>query len=243
MIQVISGDKKPSGVLVYLNKTHKKSIFKKKKKDLNFYPHKTCIFGIQEAGKTHYARVMSEKHFKKPFVFQLNDDDGWDKVKNMKIHKVSREKLLEAASDGKKKPEDILKEEMKAFCKKAHKMAMDAKVDLVIFDEADLFFTSNYHLDFYMQDLVLNHRHFGKGQYEGGGVALWFITRRPQDIPTKIVETSRNLVIFKLEGFNAIQRFKEIHGMLPSLIAGLNRRKHEYVFKELGEKPYISRGL
>lgn len=209
----------------------------------NFRPHKTCIFGIQESGKTHWARSMYKKHFKKALVFQINDDDGWDKLKDLYVWRVKREDILKRAQQRKIEPQEIVNEEMKLFCKHAHEWAMQDKIDLIIFDEADLFFRNNYNLDFYMQDLVLNHRHFGKGQDKGGGIALWFITRRPQDIPTKVVETSKYLVVFKLEGYNAIQRFKEIHPEIPEKIELIDRKKHEFVFKELGERPFIHKAL
>lgn len=183
---------------------------------------KTCIFGIQGSGKTHFARTMY-RQFDRPLVFVVNKDDGWAELPRLYVYQADNRLQI--------------KEEFAKFIKVAHKWAMEGKVDAIIIDEADLFFQTNWDLDPAMTDLVLNHRHIGKG------VALWLVTRRPQDIPTKIVESSQFLIIFKLEGVNAIQRFREIHGDLPRLIEKIDYTKHNFVFKELGKDPYIHKAL
>lgn len=183
--------------------------------------HKTCIFGIQGSGKTYWAK-KKYKDFKSPIIFAVNTDDGWEQEKGLYVFKADRTKL---------------QEEFKVFIDFVYKKALEGKIDLIIIDEADLFIQNNWDLDPKLQDLILNHRHIGKG------VALWFITRRPQDIPTKIVESSKCLIVFKLEGFNAIQRFKEIHPKIPDLISELDYEKHDFVFKIIGEEPKIHEAL
>lgn len=183
-----------------------------------FKGQKACIFGIQGSGKTHWAKKCYAK-FKKPIIFQVNEDDGWAELDDIYVYKANRNKV---------------KEEFFAFISKARDWALAGKIDLIIVDEADLFFQSNWEIDSNLLDLVLNHRHFGKE-----GVALWFLTRRPQDIPTKIVESSKFLVIFKLEGFNAIQRFKDINPKLPELIEQLDYETHNFIVKEIGKDPKI----
>ena len=180
---------------------------------------KSCIFGIQGSGKTYFIQNMC-KHFKKPIVFQVNDDDNWTSVKGMTTYKANRNKL---------------KEDFSEFIQYVRNRALKKEIDLIIIDEADLFFRSNYHIEENLNDLVLNHRHLG--------VALWFVTRRPQDIPTKIVESSKFLIIFKLEGKNAIQRFYDIHPLTPVLIEALDYKKHDFVIKELGEEPILHKPL
>jgi hypothetical protein len=188
-------------------------------------PMKTCIFGIQRSGKTHWTQ-KNYKIFKKPIIFVVNDDDAqeWLKLPRIAVWRVKRDEGL---------TEDKLKKEVDLFLNFAYKKAHAGEIDCIIFEEADLFFRTNYDLPFQMQDLVLNHRHIPSNV----GVALWFVTRRPQDIPTKVVETSQNLIIFKLEGKNAIQRFNDIDPRIVPLIMDL--KKYEYVVKPLGEAPYI----
>lgn len=181
--------------------------------------HKTCIFGIQESGKTYWAKKMY-KQFKKPIVFSLNTDDGWDKLKGLYVWKVNRQR-------------DLLVQ-FEEFISNCRKWALQGKVDLIIIDEADLFFRGNYDISSTHQDLVLNHRHMGKG------VALWYMTRRPQDIPTKIVESSKHLIVFKLEGANAIKKFEDIHPKIPELINNeLDFDKKNFIYKEIGRDPVV----
>lgn len=181
--------------------------------------HKTCIFGIQGSGKTFWAKQMY-KHFRKPLVYVVNSDDGWNKLKGLAVWESNRGNIQA----------DFLE-----FIKKAREWAFNGQVDLIIIDEADLFFRGNYDINTDLQDLVLNHRHMNNGK----GVALWFMTRRPQDIPTKIVESSKFLIIFKLEGKNAIDRFRDIHPKIPGMIAKLDYTRHNYVFKEIGFEPEV----
>ena len=192
---------------------------------VDFRGLKTCIYGIQGSGKTHFAKNMY-KQFQKPLVYAVNKDDDWDNLPNIYVYKP--ESRLGA-----------VKEFFDVFIKQAHKWAMEGKIDAVIIDEADLFFQTNWSFDPYMTDFVLNHRHLNESSKGNKGIALWLITRRPQDIPTKIAETAQYNIIFKLEAYNAIQRFKELHPVLPEMIEKLDYKKHNFVFKELGKDPYI----
>jgi len=184
-----------------------------------FKDHKACIFGIQGSGKTVWAKQMYKK-FKKPIVYAINDDDNWKDLPRLYVWKAKRQKL---------------KEDFDTFIKKCRTWALQGKIDLIMIDEADLFFQSNWHMNPEMQDLVLNHRHMK--------VAIWFITRRPQDIPTKIVESSKNQIIYKLEGDNALKKFDEIHPKLRALIEQLDYKKHNFIHKEIGEEPTIQKPL
>lgn len=192
--------------------------------------HKTCIFGIQGSGKSMWMMEIY-REFKHPIVFVVNEDDArkWAKLPGIYIWKANRAT-----------PEKTLAD-FKTFIETCRKWAMEGKIDLIIIDEADMFFRSNYDIDPSLNDIVLNHRHMGSAGNEG--VALWLATRRPQDIPTKIVESSRYLVVFKLEGSNAIDRFKEINPKIPDLIKRLRYDKHDFIFKEIGKDPVIHKPL
>lgn len=190
-----------------------------------FRSHKACIFGIQESGKTHWARTMY-KHFKRPIVYSVNDDDGWKQQKGIVVWEGDIKNV---------------RADFKKFVSWVQKLAREGKIDLIIVDEADMVLQGNWDIDDDMGDLVLNHRHMGSGKNKG--VALWFLTRRPQDIPTKIVESSKHLIIFKLEGKNAIDRFSEIHPDIPRLIKKVSYEKHNFVYKELGKEPVMHKPL
>lgn len=189
--------------------------------------HKICVFGIQESGKTYFAQHGLAPQYDNPLIFVVNKDDvpGWIEVKN--AHVYLAENRLNVGV------------EFKKFMEAARKWALEGKIDAIFIDEADLFFNSNYDLDPVTLDLVLNHRHIP----ENKGTALIFMTRRPQDIPTKIVESSKFLFIFKLEGANAIQRFKEINPTIPPLIEALDYKRYNFVVKEIGKDAYIHKPL
>ena len=123
------------------------------------------------------------------------------------------------------------KKDFKIFVKKARQWAIEGRVDCIIIDEADMFFETNWDLDPALTDLILNHRHMK--------VAVWFITRRPQDIPQKIVESCKWLMIFKLEGVGAIKKFQQLNPKIPELLEQMSLQRRHYVVKEIGEEPYI----
>lgn len=188
--------------------------------------HKTGIFGIQESGKTYFAQNLA-KYFDNPLIFVVNKDDvkGWTDIPRSHVYVVNDRKNIYS--------------EFPKFIEFAHKNAEQGRVDAIFIDEADMFFNNNYTLDPTTLDLVVNHRHINNGN----GVALIFITRRPQDIPTKIVESCKYLFVFKLEGSNAIQRFKEINPLIPPLIEKIEFKKHNFVVKEIGKDPYIHKAI
>jgi hypothetical protein len=187
--------------------------------------HKTCVFGVQESGKTYWMK-QHYKSFKKAIVYIVNLDDGWTKHKDLYVWQADMAQL---------------DKDFELFIKQARQWAIEGKIDAIIIDEADLFFRSNWDIGGPFLDLVLNHRHRGPN-----GVGLCFLTRRPQDIPTKIVESSRHLIVFKLEGANAIERFRQIHVDLPALIEGLtygpDSGSYDFVYKRLGAAPIVIKG-
>lgn len=191
---------------------------------VDFKGAKTCIFGIQGSGKTYFAQ-KEYRFFEKPIVFVVNDDDleKWKYLPKLYIYHADRNNTVA---------------DFNKFIKKARDWALQGKVDCIIIDEADQFFQTNWNLNAPFLDLILNHRHMGKN-----GCALWFMTRRPQDIPTKIVEQSKFMIIFKLEGVNAIRRFSEINPLLPSMIERLDYQRHNFIFKELGKDPEFHKPL
>lgn len=180
---------------------------------------KTCIFGLQGSGKTQFA-MAKYKEFKKPIVFCINDDDAkdWAKLPKVFIYKADYRQI---------------KAEMDFFIRRCRDLAREGKIDCIIIDEADMFFQTNWDINDAMNDIVLNHRHMGKG------VALWLISRRPQDIPTKICESSKHLIIYKLEGANALKKFDEIHPGIRPLIEQLNYEGYEFVYKQIGKEPKL----
>lgn len=173
---------------------------------------KVSIFGIQGSGKTYLARSLLAQ-FRNPFVFTVHADD----------FKGDRCYLYV--------PKHPVRE-FEAVCTKVLELAKKRKVDAFFVDEADMFVRENYDLNPALNDLVINHRHYG--------LAMFFLSRRPQDIPTKIVESSHYIFIFKLEGDNALKKFHEIDRRLPPLMERLDYDRHNFIVKELGRPPFIN---
>lgn len=192
---------------------------------IDFREQKTAILGIQGSGKSELARYIARK-FKAPLVYRVNPD--WDDQTNVLIYK----------------PTQFLGE-FKDFCHYSRKWAIAGKIDCIIIDEADLFLKGNYDINEDLHDLILNHRHRGRklrsglfsGKKRGYGVALILITRRPQDIPTKIIESSKFLCVFKLEGDNAVKKLNNIKSGFGDSIANLNMDRYEFYFKKIGDDP------
>ncbi len=177
---------------------------------------KVCVFGIQGSGKTQFVKRLILDEFKKPIVYRMSED--FDKMLN-KIHLYVPQPNKEM-------------DEFEFFSKYVLNLAQQKKIDCVVIDEADLFFQSNWHINEHFRNLVLKHRHYG--------VSIILISRRPQDIPTVVVESSYYLVVYKLQGVNAIKKFKEIHKDLSDSIESLDYEKFNFVVQEIGKDPVVN---
>ena len=78
--------------------------------------------------------------------------------------------------------------------KEAIRLAKTGKIDVILIDEADMFFKNNHNIKEGATDLFANHRHYP----EGRGVTIILMSRRPQDIPTRFVEISHFNIVFKV---------------------------------------------
>jgi len=181
--------------------------------DLTF--KKIGIFGIQGSGKTILARKLI-RTFRKPIVYEVNPDFRQD---NCMIYK----------------PKDLTLATLDNFCAKVKQLALKKKCDCFIIDEFDMFCQGQMSLPTNLNDLVMNHRHYG--------LAMIFISRRLQDIPAKIVESCHHLFVFKIEGFNALQRLKSVHPDFEQAMSLLDYNKHNFVHKELGNSPVVTKAV
>lgn len=181
---------------------------------MDFKGRKIDIFGIQGSGKTHFARRFIQ-NFKKPIVYGVHPEDF--ERPDVKCYLY--------------KPKGDVVAEFPTFFKNALSGAKRGRFDAIFIDEADMFFRENYELDKDMNDAVLNHRHYD--------LSLVFISRRPQDLPTRIVESSHYLIIFKQEGANAMKKFDDIDVRIRPLVEQLSFERHDFVIKELGKPPVI----
>ena len=181
----------------------------------NFQGKKIAIFGIQGSGKTHMAKWLVRKHFKKAIVYKVTED--WD---NEQVFRYSPKNKIGEFED---------------FGKFVLRAAKEGKIDCVVIDEADMFFRTNYDLSPDWNELILMHRHLN--------IAIVLISRRPQDIPTRIVESCHHLFIFKIEGANVFKKFSEIHKDIPLMLSSLVYEQHNFIWKELGKNPVLHKEI
>jgi len=176
---------------------------------------KTCVFGIQGSGKTYFTENYLLKNFKHPFVYRIHHEDFKNTKSNVYVYDAKDTSLKEL--------EDT------AIIVKQYGQAK--LIDCFVLDEADLFLKNMVAISPKMTDLILNHRHYG--------LAMIFITRRPQSIPTEVVESCENIICFKIEGENVERKFSAIHPDFKTLLPKLDKDKYNFILKELGKAPKI----
>lgn len=193
---------------------------------------KTFVGGIQGSGKTYFTANTIIPSFKKPVVYGVHPVD----------YAECKCKILI--------PKNYNTDELDRNCLIIKKMALDGECDCFILDESDWFIPNNiqslkaFHN---LYDLIVNHRHYKKGYPQKDnknlkGLAIVFITRRPQSIPTEIMESCEYQFTFAIEGDNVVKKYSSIHPMYRDLIPQLKKEKHNFIFKKLGEAPKIMSG-
>jgi len=78
-------------------------------------------------------------------------------------------------------------------------------------------------------DVFANHRHYD--------MCIIMITRRPQDIPAKVFESSKYIVCFSLQGENVRKKFNGLYKGMGDQLLTLQYDSYEYVLKEIGLPP------
>lgn len=179
----------------------------------DFIGKKILVTGIQGSGKTYYTKWFIKKYFKKTITYRVTSD--FDK-ENVYLYRPAENQVLG---------------EFKEFGKHVRNLAKDGKISCCVVDEADLFFHNNFEISEEWNDLILMHRHYG--------LTIIFITRRPQDVPTRMVESCHHIFIFKLEGANAKKKFQAIDPRIVDLMEKLDYDRHNFIWKQLGEVPKI----
>jgi hypothetical protein len=191
---------------------------------------KTFVCGTTGTGKTYLVEHKLIKNFKHPFVYLIHQEDFTSCKNNVKCY-------IPRYSDG---TINLTMEHLDKISKMIKEQAQQGKIDAFIIDEADMFIPKDmrtlqvYH-NFY--DLLINHRHYGKEK--GKGLALIFVTRRPQEMTTVFIEQCHYIFMFAIEGKNTKAHFNKIHHDFDDLIPRLSIEKHNFIFKEIGKPPTL----
>jgi hypothetical protein len=198
-------------------------------KKFNVAECKIFVGGIQGSGKSYFTANNLIPSFHNPVIYGVHPSDYKECGNHAKV-------LI---------PRNTTIDELNKNCQLIKKMAIKGECDAFVIDEADMFFNSNFDVNKYehINDLILNHRHYKKGYPDEDnnikGLAIVIISRRPQDIPTKIIESCRYIVTFAVEGDNVVQKFKRIHPKYEELLKELKYKDYRFVFKEIGHDPVI----
>ena len=102
-------------------------------------------------------------------------------------------------------------------------------VDAFIIDDADLLFKTHFDVNPQLQDLVINNRHYG--------LTLIFVSRRPQDIPTRIYGICEILCLFAIDSPHVIKLLNDYSDGLGDRVRELDPRSHDFIYKHSGLPP------
>jgi len=174
---------------------------------LNLKNKKMLIAGIQGSGKTYLAKWISRNFKTAVYTPHINE---WNE-ESVVIYKSL----------------DFVRE-AHIFFQLLKNWAKTGKIELGIIDEADMIFRGHFDvLPKIMRDVVINHRHYN--------LALIFITRRPQDLPTRLWSICENLALFQIESPQAIRLYNNIYMDMGEMVRELS--EHYFILKQMGEKP------
>ena len=175
--------------------------------------HKVSICGLQGSGKTYYAKELVKQNNLKVLVFSPHKHDFENEPDNFYVYE----------------PFSAQPTEIEKFLRYAKELCQKGIIDGVFMDEFDMLFQSNFMIGTVATDVFANHRH-----YE---MAIILITRRPQDVPTKVFEACKFIVAFSLQGENVRKKFNGLYKGMGEEIITLNYDTHEYILKEIARPP------
>jgi hypothetical protein len=183
---------------------------------LDFKDKKIMIFGIQGSGKTHFAKKVMGQFFN-PLVYRVTPD-----FDNMGPQGGGPPTIY--------KPTDKYLD-LDGFLITAERLGQRKKIDAVVIDELDLFTTEARLERGPLNEWVLMHRH--------NNCAFIGISRRPQDVPSKIFESAHVIVVFALDAPIVHRKLCDLHPDYELLLPHLSLEKHNFILKEIGKAPVL----
>jgi len=180
--------------------------------NLNLTNKKIIIAGIQGTGKTYLVKYLSR------FFNAVVYSPYYDEWKDEDVVYI--------------KAKDFVSE-FPSWCSKVKALALKKKVNLFIIDDADLLFKHHFDVSKEFRDLHIGHRHYG--------LAIAYVTRRIQDIPTKIYGSCEFLALFSIESPQAIDLLNRFHEGLGDRVKAIPYGSYQFLLKEIGKEPILAK--
>lgn len=175
-------------------------------------PHKAIVIGLQGSGKTYFSNMLIDRRAYRVFVYTHNA---------IEFEKMNDNFLIA----------DAKKWTIEQFSETAIQLAKEGAIDGVFFPEFDFNVSNNFEITPHLNDMMITHRHYD--------MFVLINTRRPQDIPAKIFESSKYVVCFSMDGENAKKKLNGYFKGLGDDVANLKYGSWEAYIKEIGELPVL----
>lgn len=175
---------------------------------------KCVIVGIQGSGKTTHAKELIKRRRYETLVYAPDASDWKDMPDHTILYKYN----------------DFYGE-FEKFIEYAIELGKKGLITCVAIDEFDMLFRTNSDLGRNTNDFILNHRHYG--------LAMIGLTRRPQDIPTKVFESCLYTFYFSIDAPNLRKKLNDIYPKMGDLVARIPFKSYGYVMKTIGQPPVL----
>lgn len=190
---------------------------------------KINVYGIQGSGKTWCVANYLIPSFQNPIIYGVHPSD-YIQAKGIILN-----------------PKNLSTDELDRNCELIKEKAIKGECDCFVLDEADMFLGNSIEsIKKYphLYDLIINHRHYKKGypfidDKNLSGLAVIFITRRPQSIPTEVTESSEYYFVYAIAGENVKRKLINIHSGFRELLPFLKKDEHNFIFYRVGDNPKL----
>lgn len=179
---------------------------------------KILVLGTGGSGKTVFATRKLWASFKCPIAYDINGD-----YSNLK--------------GGITYPPEDIEGELIPFLRKTLEMSKKRKIDAIFFDDADCYIDYKTMENHLFKDLVIRQRN---PKY---AVTLVFIGKRPQNLPTKVIEGCHVMFLYKTEGHNAMQRLGDIDPKIVPMLEEVYTKEYSYIEKWEGYPPVLKKPI
>ncbi len=188
--------------------------------NLSYWQEKKVLWaGLPKSGKSWGCREVSR--FFKPLVYTAHYVKG-DRDYNL----WNRENVIVPTGFN-------FVKDFPFMCTLVKRLAQQGIIDLFIIDDADNLFKHHFDTCTQLQDLMINHTHWG--------LTIFLVTRRPQSLPTDVYGQCEILALFSIESPQAIKLMNQYYEGLGDRVKELKYGAHDCWIKHVGSPPVKAR--